>query len=261
MPFRPVTDPSVLAQLNQGGIVAPNAMFPGALQGQGLDNREKTATLPYAAPKAAAEVRQTTAQTNKTVAETPLDIENKRLANAKLKLELRQAQGGLTPQAMSGIRHDAATKINEIRRLRGRIESMAMPNVTGAGLGAWLSHIPGTPARGIADSLKQIGSAGALSTALQMAKNNGGKNPLTPMSNSDIDMISSITAALDQGQGYGDLRHQLDNAETAFGHAYIGAGGKPEELLDRNRADGPFPAQHHNRQQPRVVDFHDLPEH
>jgi hypothetical protein len=170
----------------------------------------------------------------------------------------------LTPEAMLKIRQDAATKINQIRQLRGRIEGMEFPNLTGAGLGGVLKIIPGTDARGIADSLKQIGSAGALATALQMAKNNGGKNPLQPMSNSDIEMISNITAALDQGQKYSDLRHQLDAAEAAFGHAYLGAGGKSDSLYDKNRADGPFPGQRQQRRapqrQPRVVDFNDLPE-
>jgi hypothetical protein len=241
-------------------IVPPSASAPAL----SLQTKPANPAQPYIAPKAAADVRSVTAQTDKTVAETPLDIENKRLTNIKLKQEVAQGQGQLTPQAMAGIRRDSVTKINEIRRLRGRIEGTEFPNLTGAGLGGVLKIIPGTDARGIADSLKQIGSAGALATALQMAKNNGGRNPLQPMSNSDIDMISNITAALDQGQKYSDLKHQLDNAEAAFGHAFIGAGGKPDALYDKNRADGPFPGQRQQRRtpqrQPRVVDFNDLPE-
>lgn len=166
----------------------------------------------------------------------------------------------MNPDGMRAIRQDAVTKINQIRQLRAQIEGMNFPNVTGAGLGDWLKHIPGTSSRGVSNSLGQISAAGALATALQMAKNNGGKNPLTPMSNSDIQMISNITAALDQGQSYTDLKHQLDNAEQAFGHAYVGAGGDPSHLLDRNRNDGPFPGMHH-QQQSHVIDFNDLPEH
>lgn len=194
----------------------------------------------------------------------PDQATNDKLENELKRLQIEKerlaAQGPLTPQGKNKIRQDAATKINQIRKLRARIESMDLPNVTGAGLGEWMKYIPGTPARGVAGSLKQIGSAGALSTALEMAKNNGGKNPLTPMSNSDIELLSNMTAALDQGQSYGDLKKQLDSAEAAFGHAYIGAGGNSKSLMDRSRHDGPFPGKRQAKQQPRVINFNDLPE-
>lgn len=57
-----ITDPRILQRLNaQGGaqpvqISGPNPTLPGQVQGQGLSNAEKAATLPYAAPKAGADL-------------------------------------------------------------------------------------------------------------------------------------------------------------------------------------------------------------
>jgi len=56
-----VTDPRVLQRLNAQPVPQPvqispgNPTLPGQVQGQGLSNAEKAATLPYAAPKAAAD--------------------------------------------------------------------------------------------------------------------------------------------------------------------------------------------------------------
>jgi hypothetical protein len=86
MPVRKVTDPSVLSQLNQGGgMVAPNPMFPGQLQGQGLNNTGQAlqnqrygAELPYVAPKAAAEASNAATQAQVNAATAPAEIAQKR---------------------------------------------------------------------------------------------------------------------------------------------------------------------------------------
>lgn len=101
MPVRKVTDPSVLQQLNSGSAI-PNPMFPGQMQGQGLNNvgqdlqnRERSATLPYAAPKAAAQTSE--AQTNAGVAAAtaPAEIRQKTAAATKGEVEATAAKTNL----------------------------------------------------------------------------------------------------------------------------------------------------------------------
>lgn len=73
----------------QPQMVAPNPMFPGQMQGQqlnnagqGLTNQEKAATLPYAAPKAAADASNAQIQANVNAATAPAEIAQKN-ANAR----------------------------------------------------------------------------------------------------------------------------------------------------------------------------------
>ena len=71
---------------------------------------------------------------------------------------------------------------------------------TGA-LAPTMSHFGGTNATNQLANARQVGAGGALSKIMEMAKANGGKNPLTPMSNSDAEMIGNSIANLsDIGQ-------------------------------------------------------------
>jgi hypothetical protein len=110
----------------QARTVAQNPAFPGQMQGQqlnnagqGLTNSEKAATLPYAAPKAAAETSnaQTNAQVN--AATAPAEITAKRGNAAKSQAEgqsattnLQVSGGADSTQAKSASFYNRALKAN-----------------------------------------------------------------------------------------------------------------------------------------------------
>lgn len=174
------------------------------------------------------------AQRRKAAAEAALAETN--LATAKNKADAN----GLNPGKLRDVRIDAASKINTIRAIRRELDSMSFPNVTGVGLGDWMKAIPGTGARGIDAKIKNLQAGGALAEVLKMSAQTG-RNPFTPMSNSDVQLISQNIGNLDQGQGLHDFIGQLDAYERAYGNAFVGAGGSRKLLSDRNRGDGPFP--------------------
>jgi hypothetical protein len=93
MPIRPVTDPSVLQQLNAGGV--QNPMYPGQLQNQNLTNQEKTATLPYAAPKAAADLAKTRVETGVAQAKAPSEIDQSRANARQTEAQAKTAEANL----------------------------------------------------------------------------------------------------------------------------------------------------------------------
>jgi hypothetical protein len=103
MPVRKVTDPAILQQLGtSGNVVAPNPMFPGQMQGQQLQNahtavetQQGQATLPYAAPKAAAEASNAQTQAGVNAATAPAEIIGKR-GNAQ-KSRLRAVRSDQSP--------------------------------------------------------------------------------------------------------------------------------------------------------------------
>jgi hypothetical protein len=98
-----VTDPRLLQQLNsQGQMVAPNPMFPGQMQGQalnnqgqGLQNQERAATLPFAAPKAAADASNAQTQAAVNAATAPAEIAAKTAGARKTAVEATAAERNL----------------------------------------------------------------------------------------------------------------------------------------------------------------------
>ena len=100
MPIRKVTDPSILAQLNQGGnVVAANPMFPGQMQQQQAtiartqqEIQQGNATLPYAAPKAAADASNAATQAQVNAATAPSEIAQKQASARKTDVEAKSAE-------------------------------------------------------------------------------------------------------------------------------------------------------------------------
>jgi hypothetical protein len=97
-----VTDPRLLSQLNAGQVVNPNPMFPGQMQGQqlnnsgqALQNQERSATLPWAAPKAAADASNAATQAQVNAATAPAEIAAKTGNAQKAAAEGRAAQTNL----------------------------------------------------------------------------------------------------------------------------------------------------------------------
>ena len=164
-----------------------------------------------------------------------VDLKREELADRRRKASAT----GITPEKMQQARIDAVNKINTIRDIRRALDGMAFPNVSGTGFGDWLKAIPGTAARGIDAKLGNLKAGGALAEVLKLSQETG-KNPFTPMSNSDVELISRNVGNLDQGQPLEDFIKQLDLYEAAYGRGFIGAGGEKGKLFDKNRADGPW---------------------
>lgn len=67
---------------------------------------------------------------------------------------------------------------------------------------------------------------------LKMTAANGGKNPFTPMSNGDVELISRNVANLDVGQPDADFQAAVQQYEDAYRRAFIGAKGSQKALRD-----------------------------
>lgn len=93
-----------------------------------------------------------------------------------------------------------------------------------------MANFGGTPARSVQAKTSTLKSAGALKDIIAMAQANGGKNPLTPMSNSDVELIASGKANLDIGQDDQSFQDAVGLYEDAYRRAFQAAGGKPQEL-------------------------------
>jgi hypothetical protein len=162
-------------------------------------------------------------------------LKERQLAEARAKPQ----PGQLTPDQLATARADAANKINVIRDIRRKMATGWLPDV---GFGAeTLAKIGGTDARDISSSIETLQASGALAEILKMSMQNGGKNPFTPMSNADVNLIARSQGNLDQGQSKDQFLKNLDVYERAYGNGFVGAGGAPKALRDRYRGDGPFP--------------------
>jgi hypothetical protein len=71
-----------------------------------------------------------------------------------------------------------------------------------------------------------IGASGALSKLMEMAGANGGKNPLTPLSNADIAMLGNSVANLDPTQSDANFQKNLKVYRDIFVRAYRATGGE-----------------------------------
>lgn len=257
-------------------------------------------TFALKGPQAAATLGQTGAQTASTqvnTARTRQDIQQsaalfdaqKREADAKALLAEMQARAAqteadskdpLNPQALQGVAADAMSKLQTIDRIRGNVDTAILPAV---GFGApTAAGIGGTNAYDVRSDIDTLKSGGALTEVLKMTQATG-KNPFTPMSNSDVQLISTNTGNLDQGQSRGNFDKNLGNYQGAYTRAYAGAVGlktlrdeierllptipEPRRMAFRKDALRRYNenmaakqmAPQRNRPANRVVDFKDLP--
>lgn len=138
----------------------------------------------------------------------------------------------LSLQDMAAAREDALAKIRLARSLQERSRNKWFGTGFGAGLA---SNIAGTPAYDIQADAQTLLSGGALRKIMEMAEQNGGKNPLTPMSNSDVNLIANSIANLDVGQSDEQFQRNAGQYERAYLNAFRAAGGAklPPDLMPR----------------------------
>jgi hypothetical protein len=109
------------AKYAQPEVVNPNPMFPGQMQGQQLQNAERSATLPYAAPKAAADASNAATQAGVNAATAPAEIAQKNANARKAAVEAKGAEqnfattgGANEGQSKSANFYNRALKANQI---------------------------------------------------------------------------------------------------------------------------------------------------
>lgn len=199
-------------------------------------------TFGYKGPQAQASLGQTqasTASTQVNAQKTRQEIDQsaalfnaqKLEAEAKARLAELQAQQAqaevdskdpLNPQVLSSAAADAMSKLQTIDRIKKNVGSAWLPAI---GFGApTASGIGGTNAANVRTDIGTLKSGGALSEVLKMTQATG-KNPFTPMSNSDVELIATNTGNLAQDQSPSNFNANLGNYQNAYTKAYAGAVG------------------------------------
>lgn len=151
-----------------------------------------------------------------------LDLERRRLNLAE------QAAAAKLPgkQDLDAVRAEAIDKIRLARTLQQRSRDGWFTTGIGAkGVG----YFSGTPAYDVAQDTETLKNAGALTRIMDMAKQNGGKNPLTPLSNSDFQALASSLSNLDTGQSDDQYQRNVQSVIDLYSRAYHGAGGNDLE--------------------------------
>lgn len=145
---------------------------------------------------------------------------------AEAKLKKDKAATALTPDKLKGVRADAVNKILLARQLQDRSKNDWF--ATGF-LAPTMSGFGGTNARGVQAGADTLKAGGALAEILKLSAATG-KNPFTPMSNSDVELIARNTANLDIGQPDVDFQSAAKQYEDAYTRGFQGAGGNMDEL-------------------------------
>lgn len=124
--------------------------------------------------------------------------------------------------ARDNLRADAIAKIKLARSLRDRSKNQYFTTGVGSNIAGFF---PGSAAYDLARDTETLKNAGALQRIMEMARDNGGKNPLTPLSNSDFQALASSLSNLDPGQSDEQYQKNLDVVENLYRRAYQSAGG------------------------------------
>lgn len=151
----------------------------------------------------------------------------------------QQANSPYNPGAMAEVRLDARDKLRDIRTIRANMEQ---PGAVGDLLTPLMQMVPGTAAKTVQANVGTVAKSGALAKILEMTRATG-KNPFTPMSNSDVQLIADTQGALDPTLAEPEFNRQLNKFEGAHRRAYLGAGGRlrdiyPPTAIEPQRAEG-----------------------
>ncbi|SES19703.1 hypothetical protein [Sphingobium sp. YR768] len=132
------------------------------------------------------------------------------------------ATGPQTDADRQSVRAEALDKIRLARSLQQRSRDGWFTTGFGSGVAG---SIRGTGAYDVAQDTETLKNAGALTRIMEMARTNGGKNPLTPLSNSDFQALASSLSNLDTGQGDEQYQANVQRVIDLYTRAYQGAGG------------------------------------
>ncbi|WP_143066873.1 hypothetical protein [Sphingobium sp. YR768] len=166
-----------------------------------------------------------------------------RLKQLEIDKELAKAnEGKQTDAEKAAVRAEAVDKIKLARSLIQRSRDGWFTTGFGAGMAGSFN---GSAAFDVAKDTETLKNAGALTRIMEMAATNGGKNPLTPLSNSDFQALASSLSNLDTGQSDGQYQANVQRVIDLYTRAYQAAGGSDiEGDIDpskRRRTDGGLP--------------------
>lgn len=131
-----------------------------------------------------------------------------------------------TESDLAAVRAEAIDKIRLARSLQQRSRDGWFTTGFGSGIAG---AINGTPAYDLAQDTETLKNAGALTRIMEMSRENGGKNPLTPLSNSDFQALASSLSNLETGQSDEQYQRNVQRVIDLYTRAYQGAGGKDLE--------------------------------
>lgn len=169
---------------------------------------------------------------------TAEQVEGDRLRNDYLRGQIAKQQAGdassLSPEDRAAVLAEAKQKFQLVRSLDERSKNGWFATGFGA---STMANIPGTTAKDVAADVSTVSNSGALQRIMEMAAANGGKNPLTPLSNADFIALSQSVANLDPAQSDEQFQRNLKVYEDIYRRAYIAAGGNPADLDDAASGD------------------------
>ena len=138
-------------------------------------------------------------------------------------------------QATINKQNDAAVVLKNVKLIREAIldpKEVLGFKISPVGFGAWLSDVPGTPAKGVKNMIKVIEANigfGKLQ-AMREASPTGGA--LGQVSNIELDLLKSVIGSLEQSQSADDVLRVLNQIEQTFNmivHGQITAPTTAEE--------------------------------
>ena len=229
-----VTDPALLAILNGGGQSAPMAIpLPVSPRQQQQDARQAEMDRRSAALEAE---RIRLAQQNAAFEREKFYATHNQDGTPKKAPEV--AEQALTPDQLAAVRSEAESKIGLLNGLLEKSTSWAdapstfgtLAGVEGGHFG--LRNFGGTSAYDANADVGTIGAAGALTKVMEMAKANGGKNPLTPLSEGDFANIAKSISNLDIGQSPTNFNRNAKTYRDIYRRALRGAGGVDTSTLN-----------------------------
>lgn len=203
---------------------------PYKAQGAQLDNQGKAADIQNDAERLRLERERLL------LARQNADIEAQ-LKAAQLAEENRKAAAAdpYNAQQLSSAATDAREKLESITRIGQFYKNSNLP-VIGTGAET-LAQYGGTGAANVEAELGTLKAGGALSEILKMSQATG-KNPFTPMSNSDVELIARNKGNLSQKSGPDSFFPNLGNYQKAYTNAYVGARGQ-QALNDETKGFSP----------------------
>lgn len=129
----------------------------------------------------------------------------------------------LTPAQKSAVANEALQKLKLIQSLDQRSRDGWF--ATGFGAETAADWFPASTAGGVQADVKTVGAAGALQKIMEMAQVNGGKNPLTPLSNADFIALGESISNLDPTRADATFQKNLKVYADIYKRALMAVGG------------------------------------
>lgn len=148
--------------------------------------------------------------------------------------EAQAAAGRKTAQEVANLRQEAIDKIALARSLKDRSANGWFTTGFGSGIAG---SFAGTPAYDVAQDTETLKNAGALQRIMEMSAANGGKNPLTPLSNADFQALSDSLSNLTPQQSDTQYQRNVGRVEDLYRRMYEGTGGQGLDAAVRRRME------------------------